>query len=100
MRRLAFMGWCIGSVALWFALVFLMGHFILSRIWQEIPIGFYETVNNGMLWIVRRFKPEYDPGVLQMEDPGLLLLLGVICAISAAAVIPLSVFGWRRIDAR
>lgn len=98
MKRLAFVAWCVGSAALWSALVFAACHFVLSRVWYLIPIGFYEAVNNGLLWTVRRFKPEYDPGVLQMDDPGLFLLLGLVCLICAAVVIPVSAYGWQRFN--
>jgi hypothetical protein len=97
MKRLALVGWLIGTFGLWLVVVFCIGNFILSRTWYEIPIGFYEVVNNSLLWVVRKFKPSYDPGVLQMEDPGLFVLLGVTCLISATIVIPISVFAWRRI---
>jgi hypothetical protein len=100
MRRLAFIVWCIGSLCLWAALVFATVHFVLSRVWYEIPVGFYEAVNNGTLWIARRFKPEYDPGILQMDDPGQLLLIAAIGLICAAVVIRISTVGWRRLNAR
>ena len=98
MKRLAWIGWLIGSIGLWLALVSSANSFILSRTWHEIPIGFYEIANNVLRWLVRKFKPNYDPGVLQMQDAGLFVLLGVTCLISAAIVIPISVFAWRRIS--
>ncbi|MFP6561695.1 hypothetical protein WJ542_25805 [Paraburkholderia sp. B3] len=100
MKRLAFVGWCIGSLGLWLAMVFFIGHFILSHIWYEIPINFYQITNDFALWVVRKFKPGYDPGVLQMDDPGLLVLVIATGLICAAIVIPVGTFGWRRFSAR
>jgi hypothetical protein len=100
MKRLVFIGWCIGSIGLWLAMVFCAVHFILAHIWCEIPIGFYEVTNDFLLWAVRKFKPGYDPGVLQMEDAGLLILVTAICLISAAIVIAASAYVWRRFGAR
>lgn len=97
MKRLIFMGWLIGSIGMWFILVFCINNFILIRVWYRVPAVFYEVVNNGLLWAVRIFKPDYDPGVLQMTDAGIFVLLIVTCLISAGVVIPVSIFAWRRI---
>ncbi|WP_156954554.1 hypothetical protein [Paraburkholderia acidipaludis] len=100
MKRLAFISWCIGSIGLWLVMVFCIVHFILTHIWYEIPIGFYEITNDLTLWLVRKFKPGYDPGVLQMDDPGLFVLLIATGLISAAVVILAGTLGWRRFSAR
>jgi hypothetical protein len=100
MRRLGFIAWCIGSVALWIALVVASCRFVLSRVWYEIPVGFYQATNNALLWVVRWVKPAYDPGVLQMADAGQALLLGLACLICAVIVARISAYGWRRFNSR
>ncbi|WP_322047589.1 hypothetical protein [Paraburkholderia sp. J67] len=97
MRRILLIGWIILTIETWFGSFAFANHFIIARIINEIPIDFYEKINNATLWIVRKFKPEYDPGVLQMMDPGISALIFSTCLICAGIVVSISRFTWRRV---
>lgn len=97
MNRIKLIVWCTGTVITWFVLMTAFVRFVFRYVWYQIPDRFYEVVNNGTLWTVRKFKPEYDPGVLQMADPGILLLILLSGLTFAVAVIFASRFAWRRI---
>jgi hypothetical protein len=97
MKRLASVIWCIGSIALWLAFTKWAIRIVVARIWYDFPVRFCEIINDGLLWTLRRFKPAYDPGVLQMQDAGLLVLCIATGLICAAIVFPASAFAWKRI---
>ena len=93
MKRAAFIGWSAASVAVWLVVAFAITRFTYAHTYFEIPMWFREAITS--LWL--RFEPDYNPDALDMENAAALVLFIAAHQVSALVVMPLGMFGWRRI---
>lgn len=95
MRHAVLILWCLASVGAWFFGRLHLARFLLTLSF-EMPLWLEKLIRWGLWTVIQDDKP--DPEDIETIGIGLLILASFV--VVAPVIFMVSIFGWRRLNAR